>query len=382
LTEAVEADGAPTAPHIELHCAPPGFAPTRIRIGVGVAESPSAFASLCAPTSVALVDGGALDERPDLAPLELPLHVVDGGEACKTIEHLERVLRVLATHGVTRDGVLCVVGGGAVGDLGGLAAALWLRGIAHVQVPTTLLAMIDSSVGGKTAIDLPEGKNLVGAFWPAREVYVDPGFLRTLPRREIRSGIGEALKIAIGLDAELFAAFEARVGQTDAGDVDPGEAATANALDPRLDAGWATTLVERCIRNKIDVVERDPTETGPRRLLNLGHTIGHALEAVSSYRRAHGIAVARGLFPIVRLARDRGLLAPDDAERITRLVRSCGFAEKNRPPFEDLEPFVRRDKKALAGGATLRAVLPTGIGSSEVVEVGLDELRAAYESSG
>lgn len=299
-----------------------------------------------------------LDERvAKLHPSRTPAHDVSrvlqlpAGESTKSITRLDEVLRAMARANLDRTAAcLRAIGGGTIGDLGGLAAALYMRGIRSEQVPTTLLAMVDSSVGGKTAINLPEAKNLVGAFWSPAEVFIDPEFLTTLDDSDFRSGLGEVLKIAIGLDAELFELCERNA-----------------ALVLGRDLDVLGTVIERALRAKIQVVEADFRETGARRLLNLGHTLGHALESARNYRIPHGVAVARGTHFAVDLAQETESLNPADAARIRALLEAFGFGPDPLESRAELMPFLRRDKKR--AGEMLNAVLPTGIGSSTVAEM-------------
>jgi 3-dehydroquinate synthase len=236
-----------------------------------------------------------------------------------------------------------------------LCAALFLRGIECWQVPTTLLAMADSAVGGKTAVDLPEGKNLVGCVHPPALVVVDPSLLSSLPEIEFRSGLAEVLKAAIGLDAVLFGLLERE---------HPAVAARAGDALERA--------IHRALAAKVAVVERDLREDGPRRLLNLGHTLGHALEAHAHYARPHGLCVARGLHFAVTVAEALGPLAAADAGRCRALLLAYGHRPEPLPPAAELLPFVRRDKKA--AGACVHFVLPTGIGQSAVQALPIDRL--------
>lgn len=341
-------------------CAPAGWRPSRVRIGIRLDGEPGSWAGVGglgvgglgvggqgARTHLVL-DAGALAAWPSLAPQTGLSHVVvPGGEAVKDFATLEVVLRSFVDAGHDRGSVVLVVGGGAVCDLGGLAAALALRGVDLVLVPTTLLAMVDAAVGGKTAIDLPEGKNLVGAFWPAREVWIDPRFMSTEPDEQFRSGLAEVIKVAIGLDRDLFDLCERQI----------------DAIVSR-DAAVMREIVRRAVTAKIGVVERDPGEQGERRLLNLGHTLGHALEAHGGFRRPHGLAIAQGLHHVIELAESTGTLAAPLAERCRQLLTRLGFQREPWPSPAELLPYVLRDKKA-AGGA-LRAVLPTGLGTSRI----------------
>jgi 3-dehydroquinate synthase len=341
---------------IQLHCKPPGAIGTEVRIGAPVRTGLGALLEAACGDRVRFViaDRQAL---PAFSTEPVVDRLLEGGEAIKCMAGLGSLLADLADRRIDRRGVVVAIGGGATGDLGGLAAALWLRGVELVMVPTTLLSMVDSSVGGKTAIDLPQGKNLVGAFWPASLVLIDLGFVTTLPERELASGLGEVLKMAIGLDAELFELCER-------------ERDGILARDPDLLA----QCVERALRAKIAIVERDPSELGDRRLLNLGHTLGHALEVHSGYRTAHGVAVARGMHHALRLAEAEGLLDPTDRERAGRLLEAYGFAPTDVPPKSALREFVASDKKVV--GDKLHVVLPDAIGSSRTLPMTPDAFLA------
>src|SRR6185369_15514531 len=280
---------------------------------------------------------------------------VDEGEAAKTVSTAERLWNEMLKVGGKRDSRLVAFGGGSVGDLGGFVAGCFLRGIGVAQVPTTLLAQVDASIGGKTAVDLPGGKNTVGLFNHPDLVIADTSILPTLPRGEVRSGLVEVLKMGALLDPDLFARVEAELDQLLTGD--------PVALGPVV-AGAAA---------KIAVVERDPTEQGDRKLLNFGHTLGHAIESSLGYGGLrHGEAVGYGILFALRLALRRGL-DPAVAERIRALISRLGL-----PPLPALDPetllsHMARDKKALEGGLTW--VLPAALGRGAMVQgVGRDEL--------
>jgi 3-dehydroquinate synthase len=328
---------------ITLHCRPAGEGASEVRIAVGSARELEAWSR--GRTTFCLADGAALQKSHALPP-SWQLLSLAGGERLKTLANAESVLRRMAEASIDRTGRLVALGGGAVTDLGGLCASLYLRGIELWLVPTTLLAMVDSSVGGKNAVNLPAGKNLVGTVHPPALVVIDPGFLASLPEVEFHSGLGEVLKVGIGLDAELFAFLER-------------ERAAVLARN----ATAMATVIERCVAAKIRIVEADLRENGPRRLLNLGHTLGHALEAHSDYRKPHGLCVGRGLHFALRLGRAEGAIAAADAERAHRLLAAYGFAEDPLPSGAALMPFVARDKKVADG--VLHFVLPTGVGRSE-----------------
>jgi 3-dehydroquinate synthase len=305
--------------------------------------------------------------REPLAALGTIEHVgVPDGERYKSAATLDRLYDAFQDARLARDGLVVALGGGVVGDLAGYAAATWMRGLDWVGLPTTLLSMVDSSVGGKVGINRPGGKNLVGAFHQPRAVVIDPQFLDTLPLRELRSGAYEVLKCAILADPPLFAAL---------------------ARAPEGLAGWEGPAVESAIaaacRVKADVVTRDEREGGLRRVLNLGHTIGHALEAVTRYRRfTHGEAVGWGLVGAAAIARGRGLLAEADWQSIADAVDRVG----PRPAVSDLAPgplleAVKRDKKAKAGRVAF--VLPAAVGRVEIAsDVSPAEVRAALREMG
>ncbi len=274
---------------------------------------------------------------------------VPDGESAKTLQVAGEVWSEMLRQGGKRDSRLIAIGGGTVGDLGGFVAACFLRGIEVVQVPTTLLAQVDASVGGKTAVDLPEGKNTVGAFHDPTLVVSDTEVLRTLDRGEIRSGLVEVIKMAALLDPEQLDRVEDKLDLLLAGD--------AKALAP---------VVADAVATKIRVVEEDPFERDQRRLLNFGHTLGHALEAALGYEGLrHGEAVAYGILFAMRLARRRSLPEADEAR-----IRSL-LARLEVPPLPEVDPSavllaMQRDKKAREG--RLAWVLPTRIGGAEIVE--------------
>lgn len=329
---------------ITLSCSPQGAPASEIRIGRGVRDQ---LATCDDRPTFALVDARVHATAPDLLPATTPRLLVEAGEGLKTFAALERLLRAMVQHGLGRGARLVAIGGGTIGDLGGLAASLFLRGIELWQVPTTLLAMADSAVGGKTAINLPEGKNLVGTVHPAARVLIDPEFTTTESATNIRSGLAEAVKMAIGCDAQLFDLLQAQAAAVKSRDLDV-----------------LQEVVRLAVVAKIGIVERDLLETGERRLLNLGHTLGHALEAHSGWTLPHGLAVARGLFFAIDVAAALAAIAPADASRCRALLQVHGYSPEPLPPAAELLPFLRRDKKA--SGDTLHFAVPTRIGRSEV----------------
>jgi 3-dehydroquinate synthase len=274
--------------------------------------------------------------------------IFDDREESKNIATLERVCRELVRAGADRRALLVAAGGGVVGDVAGFVAASYLRGVGLVHVPTTLVAQVDSAIGGKTGVNLPEGKNLVGAFHSPRLVLADPVTLSTLPAREFRSGLYEVIKYGVISDPRLFAFLENSI----------------EALANR-DAKALDFVIPRCIEAKAAVVSRDERESGLREILNFGHTFAHSFETATGYRKyLHGEAVGWGMIAASRLSRRMGLLASESATRIENLVRRVGPL----PSLPDAKPsrlvaIMHADKKVRGG--KLRLVLTLKIGTAE-----------------
>ncbi|MCX6537346.1 MAG: 3-dehydroquinate synthase [Acidobacteria bacterium] len=292
--------------------------------------------------------------------------MVPDGERFKILPTVARIYDTLQRAGADRSAVLITVGGGVVGDMGGFAAATYMRGITLVHVPTTLLAQVDASVGGKVGVNLPGGKNLVGAFHQPALVLTDPEVLQTLPRREFRAGIYEVIKYGVACSRDLFVRLQGGLGPIS-----------------RRDAATLTPVIADCCRIKAEIVGRDEREAGPRRILNFGHTAGHALEALTRYRRfLHGEAVAYGMLVAAELALARGLMSADDRDALASLIVQLGPL----PPLGDLAApatieQMRRDKKVHEG--RLHMVLPAAIGSASIVDdVTDDELMRALTGVG
>jgi 3-dehydroquinate synthase len=275
------------------------------------------------------------------------LHLFDDAEAAKNLRTVESLARALTRSGADRKSLLVAIGGGVVGDVAGFVAASYLRGIALVQIPTTVVAQVDSSIGGKTGVNLPEGKNLVGAFYPPRLVLADPQVLRTLPEREFRGGLAEVIKHAVIADKGMFAYLEANMEKV-----------------KRRDARALEELIPRNVQIKADVVSRDEREAGLREILNFGHTFAHALESVTKYRRyQHGEAVAWGMMAAALLGHEVGVTHADDVSRIVALVRRIGpLPPWPRVSAKSLVSAMRSDKKARGG--KLRFVLVPRIGKA------------------
>jgi 3-dehydroquinate synthase len=286
------------------------------------------------------------------------------GEQYKRFASVEKLLEQLARNGADRDSILVAFGGGVVGDLAGFLAAIYMRGIRVVQVPTTLLAQVDSSVGGKTGVNLAAGKNLVGSFHHPVAVIADVDVLKTLPKNELRAGLQEAIKCGVIRDAKLFDFLEKNARQVLAGDT--------KALQ---------TVVARSVRVKADVVNKDERESGLRMILNFGHTIGHAIEAATGYKQLlHGEAIGWGMIAALRLAEKRGAMQPKDVKRVVNLIHRYGpLPGFTGATAEKLVRLSAGDKKN-RGGAK-RFILPTGIGTVEIVtDVTEEELIAASEA--
>ncbi|HQV71355.1 MAG: 3-dehydroquinate synthase [Dokdonella sp.] len=291
--------------------------------------------------------------------------IIEDGEQHKTFANAGRVLDALARLGANRDATLIALGGGVIGDLGGFAAACWMRGIDFVQMPTTLLAMVDSSVGGKTGVNLAAGKNLAGAFHQPRAVVIDTSTLATLPEREFLAGLAEVVKYGAIGDTAFFAWLETHVDALLARDATALEAAIASSC-----------------RHKAGVVARDERELGERALLNFGHTFGHALEVEAGYGEIlHGEAVAIGMRLAACLSSRLGLAASKDAERLQALLQRLKLPTRIPPGLQPhrLLERMRLDKKSVSG--QLRLILWRGIGQAEVVggvaESAIEEVLAS-----
>jgi len=292
--------------------------------------------------------------------------LVPDGERYKQLATVSRIYDALVRVNADRASTLVTFGGGVIGDMAGFAAATYLRGIALVHVPTTLLAQVDSAIGGKVGVNHPLGKNLIGSFYQPLAVVIDPLVLGTLARREFRAGLYEVIKYGMTSSRPLFD----RV------------AAERQAIFARAPEALTAIIAESC-RIKAAVVAADEREAGPRRILNFGHTAGHALEAVTKYRRfRHGEAVGYGMLVAAALATARGALADRDRQALADVVASLGPL----PPISDLSASqmleaMQHDKKVVAG--RLHFVLPTTIGATAIVDdVSEKELRAALKQVG
>ncbi len=283
--------------------------------------------------------------------------VLRPGERSKTLRSVARVWEAIGGDGADRRAVIACVGGGVVTDVGGFAAATWLRGVRYVSAPTSLLAMVDASVGGKTGVDLPAGKNLVGAFHQPSLVWIDPATLATLAPRHHRAALAEVVKIAAVRDDALLGWLEAHAAEL-------GPAGDRARLAP---GGAIDEMIRRAVQAKIDVVAEDEREAGPRALLNFGHTVGHALEAGAAFRALHGDCVAAGMRAELRLGEALGVTSGELRRRVEGLMDTLGLARAIRADQETALAALRFDKKREDDG--LRAALVSGPGQGTVAAV-------------
>jgi len=333
-----------------------------------VERLPQKTAAIVTNTTVAPLYLAALRRALERCSVGVVSITLPDGESFKTWETLNHIFDALLEHRCERGTTLIALGGGVVGDLAGFAAAVYQRGVPYIQVPTTLLAQVDSAVGGKTAINHPLGKNMIGAFYQPLAVISDTDTLATLPSRELAAGLAEVIKYGLIRDALFFDWLEANMSRL-----------------VQRDAESLAYAIERCCTNKAEVVGRDELESGPRVLLNLGHTFGHAIEAGTGYGAwLHGEAVATGMLLAARLSQRLGLLAADDVRRLAALLQQAGLPLD--PPELGLERYLDlmgHDKK-VAGGR-LHFVLLKRIGeafvSAEVPRAALADVldaRAAH----
>ncbi len=277
--------------------------------------------------------------------MELP-----AGEQHKTLATVSNIYAFLAQNGFTRSDIIVALGGGVVGDISGFTAATYLRGIHSIQIPTTLLAQVDSSVGGKCGVDLPQGKNLVGAFNQPNRVLIDTRVLSSLPEDIFKDGMAEVIKYGCIFDENLFAQLEA---------LSPGEI--------------PDSVIERCVELKRDVVERDEHDKGDRMLLNFGHTIGHAVEKLGSFTQySHGAAVAIGMIAAAKLGEAAGITSVGTSARISSLLARYGLSRALPYPTVDLISAMSMDKKNIAG--KLNFIMLSKIGGSMILPVSLKDL--------
>lgn len=281
-------------------------------------------------------------------------HLIPAGENHKNLQSITKIYDSALTHHLERSSTLVALGGGVIGDMTGFTAATWLRGINFVQVPTSLLAMVDASVGGKTGVNHPQGKNLIGAFYQPKLVLIDPTVLKTLPPREFRAGMAEVIKYGIIWDSKLFSQLE--------------NATNINSFE-EIDPQLLNTILVRSCQAKADVVAQDEKETGIRAILNYGHTIGHAIESLTGYEQyVHGEAIALGMIAAGEIAIQMGLWRETDDNRQNKLISKIGLPTKIDAPIKVKEVLeaLKNDKKVKSG--KIRFVLPTKIGSVKITD--------------
>lgn len=273
------------------------------------------------------------------------------GEASKSLTVLEDLAGRMATHGFDRHDAIIALGGGVSGDLAGFLAATYMRGIPFVQVPTTLLAQVDSSVGGKTGVDIAQGKNLIGVFYQPKAVYIDTNVLHSLPKQELLGGLAEVIKYGVIRDANFFEFLEKNQQEI-----------------CNLQSAAIARTIKTCCSIKAKVVEEDEREGDIRRILNYGHTIGHAVEGASNYSLIHGLAVSIGMVAAARIAESLGVLRSEDRKRIVDILELYGLPTQVPPDLDRslLKQYLRTDKKNIGG--TVVFVLPTTIGATIITD--------------
>src|ERR1700730_9056607 len=334
-----------------------------LRRAAGEIEKLGEFSSVHVWTSPKVWRATGKAVKPVIPRDSQDVHLFDDAETKKNMRTVELLCRKLTQAGADRKSLIVAVGGGVAGDIAGFVAASYLRGVALVHVPTTLVAQVDSSIGGKTGVNLPEGKNLVGAFYAPRLVLIDTDLLRTLPERQFRSGIAEVIKYGVIADAEFFAYLEQSMDRV-----------------LRRVADAFAHIIPRCVEIKADVVSRDERESEIREILNFGHTFGHALESVTKYRRyLHGEAVAWGMIAAALVGRELGINEAGGVSRVVSLIRRIGkMPAWPRMAHKILISAMLSDKKTRAG--KLRFVVSAHIGEAHSSEaVSMDALQRAMQ---
>lgn len=289
--------------------------------------------------------------------LQVAFQVIPSGEKAKTLKEYEQLLYFFSNHQLTRSDAAIALGGGATGDLTGFTAATYQRGMKYVQIPTTLLAAVDSSVGGKTAVNLPGGKNQVGAFYQPAFVLCDPDVFETLPERDFFSGCAEVIKYAILFDEELFSLLS--------------EGSSKENLEE---------IIARCVQWKADIVKEDEFDTGKRRLLNLGHTFGHALETESRGGLLHGEAVSIGMATIARASKAKGYCSSETCSSILALLKQYHLPTETEIPAESLTGRLYLDKKIYEG--KLNLIVPERIGHCKVLPIPKEDVTDWLHAGG
>ncbi|MDK2820113.1 MAG: 3-dehydroquinate synthase [Clostridia bacterium] len=343
----------------KIHCGP------ELLQNVGSILKPLNLASTClviSNSTVADLYWPHLEKSLITSGFKTELVLVPDSEDAKSLKVASELYDAALKAGIDRKSAIIALGGGVVGDLTGFVAATWLRGVPFIQIPTTLLAQVDASVGGKVAVNHPEGKNLIGAFYQPRAVIADLSTLRTLPKREIRAGLAEVIKYGVIADAEFFAFLEENLKGALAGQTEILE-----------------KIVLRCCAIKADIVAKDEREDNLRAILNFGHSVGHAVETVTGYvTYRHGEAVAIGMAAAVRLAVKKEMFTEAEADRLVKLIKEANLPV-DVPKFnrEEFKAALCHDKKVYNN--KLHMILPTKLGKVEILPVIIDEVMAVIQ---
>lgn len=333
-------------------------------IGSGIVNDFSAYVKVDAPNQKAVIIsdehvwplyGTNITEQLSSCGFDVYSYVIKAGEQYKSLSSFEQIAEFLTMNHVTRSDILVALGGGVIGDLTGFVAATYLRGISYIQIPTTVLSMVDSSVGGKTAVNLTTGKNLIGAFHPPKIVLCDIHHLSSLPNDIFREGCAEIIKYGILFDPQLFQHLEDYTLCFD-----------------------REYVISRCVELKRNVVERDEFDNGQRQQLNLGHTVGHGIESLSQFQVSHGNAVAIGMHIIANAACYAGLCDPEDSQRIYALLIKFGFNLHQPYSVRELLQEILKDKKR--NGNFLNLIIPIRIGVCQVSQTPIYELESILEA--
>lgn len=313
-------------------------------------------AAIISDENVASIHARKLREALERESYQVTELLVPAGERSKCFSTLETLVEKLAEAELSRDDVVLALGGGMVGDLAGFAASIYMRGVSYVQIPTSLLAAVDSSVGGKTAINLTKGKNLAGTFYQPDLVICDTDCLASLPEREFISGFGEIIKYAMIADPEILDMLDSRENME--------------------------ALISRCIEIKAEIVANDERESGTRKLLNFGHSFGHAIEKSSDYELLHGEAVSLGMSLACELSARLGKLEPGTREKLSAALQKCGLGSNFKiaeSAVVELTELLLLDKKAR--GRAIDFILPIRVGECEIVRLSIDEIIGAFDEN-
>ena len=344
-----------------------------VMIGSGLLDQTGELVrEVCPDVSIALVTdsnvsklyGGKVADSLRDAGMEVSSFVFEAGEAGKTGKTLLQILEFMAEAGLSRKDVVIALGGGVKGDLAGLAAAMYMRGIRYVQIPTSILAAVDSSVGGKTAIDLPQGKNLAGAFHQPSLVIIDTVVFGTLPQRVFNSGFGEVIKYAMISDPGILGMIEGCKGNGAGGTQQAGETWGGTHLE---------AVIEKCVAIKAEIVGRDEFDDGPRHLLNFGHTVGHAIEKASGFAISHGEAVASGMMMITEAAVRAGRCERSAAEDLRSALDLFDLPLTCEYDRNTLIEYIAIDKKMSKGN--IDVIIPEKTGKCVIEKMTMEELR-------